>query len=57
MPFEFQAEGVGVKFGFRILRRDWAINPRAVRAGKLFEQAAKIRPRDELLFFKNGPDL
>jgi hypothetical protein len=27
------------------LRRDWAINPRAVRAGKLFEQTAKNRPR------------
>ena len=47
MPLEFQAEGVGVKLGRRILRRDWAINPRAVRAGKLFEQAARNRPRDE----------
>ena len=46
MPLEFQADGVGVKLGARILRRDWAINPRAVRAGKLFEQAAKNRPRD-----------
>lgn len=46
MLLAFQAEGVGVKLGLRILRRDWAINPRAVRAGKLFEQAARNRPRD-----------
>ena len=45
MPLEFHADGVGVKFGRRMARRDWAINPRAVRAGKLFEQAAKNRPR------------
>lgn len=44
MPLVFHAEGVGVKLGFRIVRRDWAINPRAVRAGKLLEQAAKNRP-------------
>ena len=47
MPFGFHVDGVGVKLGLRILRRDWAINPRAVRAGKLFEQAAKSRPRRE----------
>jgi hypothetical protein len=46
MPLDFHVEGAGVKFGRRIFRRDWAINPRAVRAGKLFEQAAKNRPRD-----------
>jgi len=47
MPLAFHADGVGVKLGLRILRLDWAINPRAVRAGKLFEQAARNRPWDE----------
>jgi len=53
MPLAFHFEGVGAKLGLRILRLDWANNPRAVRAGKLLEQTAKNRPRAELLFFKS----
>lgn len=68
MALESQSSGVGLKLGLRIFRRVWAIKPRAVRAGMVFEHVthaparpaeptAKNRRRDNrlLIFFKRLP--